>query len=348
MPSPAWLLVPYLLTVLGGWGLRLLNLRHLIAMGPSVPAEFTPYVETATLEKSTAYAIAQNRYGLVEDGVSTALLVLFVFAGLLGQYDRWLASLGAGFIGSGLLFFSGLFLVESLGSIPFSLYHTFVLERRFGFSTTTVGLWLSDLVKGALLSLLLGGGLLAAVLALVSWQPQHWWLWVWGMLAMVTLLLMYLSPVLIEPLFNTYQPVADPELETAIRATMIRAGLRVSAVLQVDASRRSRHSNAYFTGIGRVKRIVLYDTLLQQLTREEIVAVLAHEVGHWRLGHIRKRLVLSEMAVGLAAYGAYRLLAWGGLPSLAGAAELSFAAKLVVLGIVGSVLGALLTPLSAW
>ncbi len=159
---------------------------------------------------------------------------------------------------------------------------------------------------------------------------------------------MYLSPYVIEPLFNKFEPVQEEGLEDEIRALMAKTGLKVSRVMQMDASRRSRHSNAYFTGIGRVKRIVLYDTLIKQMTHGEVLAVLAHEVGHWKKGHIWKRLVMAE-AGGLAGcYLAYRLIEWGGLPGLLGMERASFAAQLVMLGFLGAIVSFPVTPLANW
>jgi len=190
--------------------------------------------------------------------------------------------------------------------------------------------------------------LLAVVFALIAWSSLHWWLWVWGFMALFTLFMMFISPYVIEPLFNKFVPVTEAGLKEEIRQMMEKAGLKVGAVMQMDASKRSGHSNAYFTGIGRVKRIVLYDTLLQQMSHKEIVAVLAHEIGHWRLGHIWKRLLLAEAAAFVCAWGAYHALNWAGLPGLLGFGEISLAARMVILGFVASLLMFPVSPLSAW
>jgi STE24 endopeptidase len=159
---------------------------------------------------------------------------------------------------------------------------------------------------------------------------------------------MYLSPYLIEPLFYKFEPVRDEELKGRIEALTQKAGLKVSAVQQVDASRRSRHSNAYFTGIGRVKRIVLFDTLLAQMTHDEILAILAHEAGHWKKGHIRRRLWSAELLSLAASFLAFLLLQWGGLPQLLGIAPASFFAQVVILGFLGSLVSFPLTPVGSW
>ena len=179
-------------------------------------------------------------------------------------------------------------------------------------------MWLSDLVKSTLIGVVLLTLLTGAGLAIVRFSPGFWWLWVWGFFAAVSLFLMYLSPYVIEPLFNKFEPVKEEGLEEEIRALMAKTGLKVSRVMQMDASRRSRHSNAYFTGIGRVKRIVLYDTLLKQMTHDEVLAVLAHEVGHWKKGHIWKTAG-DDRTAGLAGfYLAFRRLTVGRASGTAG------------------------------
>jgi STE24 endopeptidase len=171
---------------------------------------------------------------------------------------------------------------------------------------------------------------------------------VWGFFAAATLVMIYLSPYVIEPLFNRFEPLQAEGLEEEIRALLKKAGITVSRVLKVDASRRSRHSNAYFTGLGRVKRIVLYDTLLEQMSHGEILAILAHEVGHWKRGHIWKRLLLMEGGSLVLFYAAFRLLTWEGLPGLVGLGEASFAARTVILAFIGSLAAFPFTPFGSW
>jgi len=342
------LLLLYLLTVAFGLWLRTLNLRHLARHGAEVPPELEGAVDPELLARTSAYTLAQSRLGLAESLFGSVLTVAFFFGGLLPLYDRWVASLSGSFVAGGVLFFVGLALAQTLLGIPFSLYRHFVLEARFGFNAMTGRLWMADLAKSTLLSCLLLSLLTAGALWLVQASPQRWWLWVWGFAALTTLFLMYLSPYLIEPLFHRFEPVRDEELRQRIQALMEKAGLRISAVQQVDASRRSRHSNAYFTGIGRVKRIVLYDTLLAQMSEDEILAILAHEAGHWKLGHIRRRLLWAEL-ISLLAFGiAFLALQWEGLPSLLGMAEASFFGRVAIFGFLASVLTFPLTPLGSW
>src|SRR6266702_2016179 len=342
------LLFCYIFTLSIGYLLRALNLSNLKRYGANIPPGFEGAVDEDLLARTSAYTLERSRVGLIETLTENFLLIIFLFGGLLGVYDRCVVSLDGSFIMEGVLFFLGFNLAGIVLGIPFSYYSTFQIENRYGFNSTTKKLWLSDLVKSALIGILFTTALAGGALAIVQYSPRLWWLWVWSFFAIVTLFLLYLSPYVIEPLFNKFEPVRKEGLEEAIRALLAKAGLSVSRVLPVDASRRSRHSNAYFTGIGQVKRIVLYDTLLEQMSHGEILAVLAHEVGHWKRGHLWKRLLFME-AGGLAVfYAAFRLLAWGGLPRLLGLSQASFAAQTVILGFIGSLAAFPFTPLGNW
>lgn len=348
MPAMKWLLLATYLFVLAArlW-LRRLNLAHLRRYGRQVPAGFEAAIDGDQLARTSAYTLANSRAGLIESLVGSLLLLVFLFGALLPWYDGWISALSDAFVIQGVLFLLGLLLVQALLDIPFSLYRTFVIEARFQFNTSTPLLWLTDLLKSLAIGTLLLALLSAGALALVQASPNAWWLWVWGFFAAVTLLLMYLSPVLIEPLFFKFLPLQDEQLAARVKALMAQAGLQVERVQQVDASRRSRHSNAYFTGIGRVKRIVLFDTLLEQMSEDEILAVLAHEAGHWRLGHIWKRLLNMQLVALAVCWLAWRLLSAGSLPGWFGLDGLSFAGQVVLLGFLFSLAGFFLTPLAS-
>ncbi len=343
-----FLFLAYLATVVVGFVLNALNLRHLRRYGNTVPAGFEGAIDPETLARTTAYTLVKSRQELVESFFDNLLLVIFLFAGVMGIYDRWIAGLTGSFVAGGVIFFLILTTIQTVLGIPFDLYDTFRIENRFGFNTMTLPLWFADLVKSTAISLLLLALVAAGGFAIVRESPVFWWLWVWVFFAVISLFLMYLSPYVIEPLFNKFEPVQEEGLEDEVRALMGKAGLKVSKVMQMDASRRSRHSNAYFTGIGRVKRIILYDTLLKQMDHDEVLAVLAHEVGHWKKGHIWKRLVMAELGGLASCYLAYRLMGWGGLPGLLGMGHASFAAQLVILGFLGAIAAFPLTPLSNW
>jgi STE24 endopeptidase len=327
--------------------LRGLNLRHLRRHGDRVPLELEGVVDPATLRRITAYTLEKGRLGTIQLLVTNVFVAVFLFGGVLRFYDEWVAQRASAFVWSGLLFFLGLFILDSLLNVPFSLLHNFRIEERYGFNRMRPKLWLSDALK----SLVVGGVILCIFvtggLSLVRWSPEWWWLGVWGFFLLFSLFLMYVSPYVIEPLFFKLEPLRREGLEDAIRELVARAGLRASRVFQVDASRRSRHSNAYFTGLGRVKRIVLFDTLVDQLQESEILAVLAHEAGHWKKRHVLQRLLVTELVALLLLYSASRLLSESELPQVVGLASASFHARVLILGFLASLASFPLTPLSS-
>jgi len=329
--------------------LRHINLRYLKLHGSTVPEGFEGTIDEKALRSSTAYTLDSSRLGLWESLFDNLLVILFLFGGIVAVYDRFIDGLSASSIVSAVFFFLVMTLFQTSLGIPFDLYGTFVIEARYGFNTTSARLWLADFLKSQAIGAVLLTLLIGVIFGLIQWSPQQWWLWVWGFMALFSLFMMFISPYLIEPLFNRYEPVTEEGLEDDIRIVMERAGFRIGRVQQVDASKRSKHSNAYFTGIGKVKRIVLYDTLIKQMSHAEIVAVLAHEIGHWKKGHVWKRLLWAEVLALAGSWISFRLLAWPGLPGLLGLpAEISLPARMVVLSFLASLVMFPLTPFSAW
>lgn len=347
MKFPLFLLFA-IITAFTYW-LRHINLQHLKVHGNKVPEGFEGAIDEEKLRTSSNYTFDSSRLGLWDSLFDNALLIIFLFGGVISLYDRFISGLSGSSIITAILFFLIMTWTSTLLGIPFDLYGTFVIEARYGFNTTTPRLWIIDLVKSQAIGALMLTFLITVVFWLISWSPLQWWLWVWGFMALFSLFMMFISPYVIEPLFNKYEPVTKEGLEDDIRAMMEKAGLKVGKVLQMDASKRSNHSNAYFTGIGKVKRIVLYDTLIKQMSHAEIVAVLAHEIGHWKKGHIWKRLLWAEvMALG-GSWISFKLLNWPGLPDLLGLpVTISLPAKMVVLGFVASLALFPLGPFSAW
>jgi STE24 endopeptidase len=344
----ALLIVIYLLRFAAETALSYLNLRHLKRHGARVPEGFEGIIDAEALAKSAQYTEEQSRVGLFQSIYDSALLIAFLFTPLLPRYDRWIASISDSFVLQGVLFLLVLSLAQGVLDIPFSLYETFRVERRYGFNTMTFGLWVTDLLKSTLISVVLMGAIGSGALLLVQHSPQLWWLWVWVFFAVVSITMLYLSPYVIEPLFSKFEPVQDEVLEAEIRSLMEKAGLKVKRVQQMDASRRTLHSNAYFSGIGKVKRIVLFDTLLKQMEPNEVLAILAHEVGHWKKGHIRNRLLMTEAIALAICFLAHFLISWGGLPALFGLSGLSFAGQLLLLSFLGGLVGFPLTPFTSW
>lgn len=329
--------------------LRHINLQHLKRHGDKVPEGFEGAVDEEKLRSSSAYTFDSSRLGLWDSLFDNVILVFFLFGGVIAVYDRYVSALSTSPIISAIIFFLLLTWGSTLLGIPFDLYGTFRIEARYGFNTTTTRLWITDFLKSQAIGGVLLVFLIGVVFWLIGWSPRNWWLWVWGFMALFGLFMMFISPYVIEPLFNKFESVTEEGLEDEIRIMMEKAGLKVGRVMQMDASRRSRHSNAYFTGIGKVKRIVLFDTLIKQMSHGEIVAVLAHEIGHWKKGHIWKRLLWAETLALAGSWISFKLLTWPGLPGLLGLpADISLAAKMVVLGFVSSLVLFPLGPISAW
>ncbi|NVN90038.1 MAG: M48 family metallopeptidase [Desulfuromonadales bacterium] len=329
--------------------LRYINLEHLKQQGATVPAGFEDALDEEKLRASTAYTFDSSRLGLWESLFDNLLLIVFLFGGALTIYDPFVVGLTSQLIANGVCFFLILVWLQTLLGIPFDLYGTFRIEARYGFNTTTVRLWCTDFLKSQAIGTLLLMVLMGAAFWLIQWSPDRWWIWVWSFMAVFSLFMMFISPYVIEPLFNKFEPVTEAGLEDDIRVMMEKAGLKVGRVMQMDASRRSKHSNAYFTGIGKVKRIVLYDTLIKQMSHGEIVAVLAHEIGHWKKGHVWKRLLWAEVMALIGSWVSFQLLHWPGLPGILGLPEtISLPARMVVVGFIASLALFPLTPFSAW
>jgi STE24 endopeptidase len=326
-----------------------LNLRHHRLTGHVVPAELAARVDAERLCRISAYTVDRARFGLLRTAASSLITGAFCFGGGLAWYDAKIVSLGAPFVTSGLVFFGGLLLAGALWEAPFQLYADLRIEQRHGFNRSSLRLWWSDWLKSTMLSWLLSGLLGAGALWLVTAAPQTWWIWVAALISSVSVLLTLVSPYVIEPLFHKLEPLEVEGLSDRIRAMTEKAGVAVGRVLKVDASRRSSHSNAYFTGLGRVKRVVLFDTLLGQMTDAQILAVLAHELGHWKKHHVLVRLLVMQVLLVLGAYLAFALASSASLPSLVGLDAASFPARMLLLLVVASVVVFPLTPLfAAW
>jgi STE24 endopeptidase len=330
-------------------GLSWLNLRHLEREGHLVPRELEREVDAEKLRKISQYTAERARFGLAHSVFSSLVTGAFLFGGGLGFYDAWVTGMQHGFVWSGVLFVMGLLLVSAVLEIPFQLYGDFRIEQRHGFNRQTTGLWWSDWLKSTVLSLVLSGGLTAGALWLVQAAPNTWWVWVTALISGVSLAMTFLSPYVIEPLFHKMEPLDVAGLSDGIRSMTEKAGVHIGRVLKVDASRRSSHSNAYFTGLGRVKRVVLFDTLLAQMSHQQILAVLAHELGHWKKHHVLFRMLTMQVLLVAGAYLAFRLAPSAALPELVGLGSASFMARVVVLMMAASALMFPLTPLfAAW
>ena len=332
---------------LGQWILAQKNQAHVLAHRDEVPPEYRATVDDATYAKSVAYTLAKSRFGQWEVAGDTLILVAILVSGVLPFSLAWVER-GLGSSAWAQAFW--LFLVGfalSLPGLPFTWWEQFRLEERFGFNTTTTSLWWWDQLKGWLLGAGIGYPLLVLLLKLVGWMGPMWWVWGWAVLFGFQLVMMVLAPILILPLFNKFTPLPDGTLRERLLALGERTGFNARTILVMDGSKRSRHSNAYFTGLGRFRKIVLFDTLIAQLTEGELEAVLAHEIGHYKKGHIPKMLAWAALS-SLAALG---LIGWlAGQPWFVGAfgfpAGVGVAPALLLFGLVSGAVTFWFSPVS--
>jgi STE24 endopeptidase len=289
--------------------LQRLNMTNLKVHGKTIPPDFAGEIDETTLGKIVDYAYDNSRMATIENlfGDAVELAMLFLLVPFI--VDR-LALWNLHIIPQALIFFGVLAAIGGIADLPFQLYDTFVLERKYGFSTITWKIWVADFIKSMILSVVLGGIMISAFMAFISYLPKSWWFWAWLFFTLFELVLLWLYPVLIAPLFNKYEPIKDESLKERILALLDKVGLTAKGIYQVDAGKRSKHTNAYFTGIGKTKRIVLFDTLLASHSQDEIISVLAHEIGHWKKKHIVKQLIFAIGAALAVLYLAYSVLGW--------------------------------------
>jgi STE24 endopeptidase len=282
------------------------QMRHVARHADAVPHQFADRVTPEAHRKAAAYTIAKQRFGLIETAAGAVVLLALTLLGGIEAISAALARwTGHGFAFQ-VLIVAAVVVATSLVDLPFAWYRHFVLEQEFGFNRMTPRLFLIDLAKSIALATVLGLPLLAVVLWLMQQSGSLWWIYAWLVWAGFSLLIMVLYPTVIAPLFNKFEPLQDEVLAARVQALLTRTGFSSKGVFVMDGSRRSAHGNAYFTGLGRAKRVVFFDTLIQRLTGAEIEAVLAHELGHFKLRHVTKMLIVS-MALSLAMLA---LLGW--------------------------------------
>lgn len=290
------------------------QVRHVARHRAAVPTPFAGRVTLQAHQKAADYTLAKLRFGLVETLLGTAVLVAWTLLGGLDLLNQLLQMLLSGWSGLSrqIALVAAFALISALIGLPASLYQTFVLEQRYGFNRTPFALWVSDQLKGALLGAGLGLPLLALVLWLMNAAGSAWWLWTWLVWMTFNLVLLVVYPTFIAPLFNRFQPLDDESLRARVTALMARCGFKASGFYVMDGSRRSAHANAYFTGFGAARRVVFFDTLLQQLSPAEVDAVLAHELGHFRRRHIPQRIAAAFVSslLGLALLGWLSTQVW--------------------------------------
>jgi STE24 endopeptidase len=324
------------------------QIRHVKENRPDVPHAFADRIVLADHQKAADYTLINTRQGQLEVLYSVLLLLGWTLGGGLQALDSGWQKLNWGTVPTGVAVLVSAFMIMGILELPFSLYHTFVVEQRFGFNRTTVATFVSDLLKQTVLMLVLGVPLAWAALWLMQESGQLWWLYLWLLWASFSLAMLWAYPAIIAPLFNKFTPLEDQGLQQRIKALLDRCGFRSQGIFIMDGSRRSGHGNAYFTGLGKNKRIVFFDTLLNTLEAPEIEAVLAHELGHFKRKHVQKRIVTMMLAslIGLALLGWLSAQTWfyQGL----GVQQPSNHLALLLFLMVAPIFTVFLQPLASW
>ncbi|MGZ3789888.1 MAG: M48 family metallopeptidase [Bacteriovorax sp.] len=324
------------------------NLDHILKNRASVPAKFASQIGLADHQKAADYSIEKIKVNQIFHLFDLVIFLLWTLGGGLEALNRLSMAYGTSELTAGLIFFALLGVISSILSLPHSLYFTFVIEQKYGFNKTNWKTFLTDRIKGAVLALIIGGPIAYSILWIMAKLGNHWWLYAFIFLSLIQLLLVFIFPTFIAPLFNKFSPLEEGEVKNKIINLLYRCGFKSSGLFVMDASKRSGHGNAYFTGFGKNKRIVFFDTLIQSLDAEEVEAVLAHELGHMKKKHIIKGMikgfVLSFLGFALLGYLKNNLMFFEGH----GVHTPSNYMALTLFSMVAGVYTFFLTPISAY
>lgn len=330
------------------------QIRHVATNRNVVPAAFAAKVTLYAHQKAADYTVTKVRFGLIELAWGAAIALCWTLLGGLWLLNQLLVDwMGTG-VAQQVALLAAFIAINGLLDLPFTLYQTFVIEERFGFNKTSFALWLQDFGKSLVLGAVIGLPLVALVVWMMGATGPWWWLWVWGVWMGFNLLMLLVYPTWIAPLFNKFQPLKDPDIQTRVTQLMARCGFQSKGFYVMDGSKRSAHANAYFTGFGASKRVVFYDTLLAQLAPAEVDAVLAHELGHFKHRHVIKRMVvmfgislLGFFVLGWVSHQAWFFTGLGVAPNLNGANDaLALLLFMLVLPLMGTFMGPLMAQMS--
>lgn len=337
-----------ILTFILKWYLNKRQAKSIMNNISNVPSDFRKSVTLEEHQKAGKYNLAKLAIANIEEVFSTVLLLLFTLGGGIQLINDYLVEYSNKPITFGVLIIVLYSIIGTVLNLPFSIYSTFGIEQKFGFNNTTVKLFIIDLIKGLVLSIVIGIPLLYLVLWLMSTMGSYWWIWVWGALVVFNLLILIIYPTFIAPLFNKFMPLEDLELKSRIDALLAKCGFKSNGVFVMDGSKRSSHGNAYFTGIGKTKRIVFFDTLLKQLNVDEIEAVLAHELGHFKKKHIVKQMWVMFSLTLIVLYILNLLINEPEFYHSLGVATINNANALLLFSFIIGLVGFLFAPLSSY
>jgi len=321
---------------------RTLDYLNTTRWSEQVPDELKGIYDEEKYRRQQAYSKTNHRFGMLTSSYSFVLIMAMLFFGGFALVNNWALAVSANPILSALIFFAILLLASDILTTPFDVYSTFVNEEKFGFNKTTPKTYILDKLKGWLLGALIGGGLMALIIWIYTQTGPNFWLWVWLVISAFSIFMAMFYSSLIVPLFNKQTPLEDGELKTAINAFASKVGFKLDNIFVIDGSKRSTKANAYFTGLGSKKRIVLYDTLIKDMEIPELVAVLAHEIGHYKKKHIIWSLVLGILQTGVMLYVFSLVIDSPALSQALGVDKAYFHIGLITFGILYSPLSSLI------
>jgi len=333
----------YLVSFALSLAVDLINFKYLKKHGQKVPVAFEGIIDEHELKKISLSTTDNIRFQLFQTSVCNILFLFIILSGILPWFVEYIAQVN--FLLAGLIFFAALGFVAATIGLPFDYYHSFIVEDRYGFNTKTLKIWFSDLLKSMLVTIVVGTFLLSAILLMLRYAGKTWWIWAWAVLLGFQLLMTILYPTIIAPLFNKFTLLEDSDLKDGIERLAEGEDLNVEGIFQMDATKRTRHTNAYFSGLGKAKRIVLFDSLIQSHSKDEILAILAHEIGHLKKNHIKKHLAVISFVSLLLFFMASKLLTWNAMYESFGFSNMPVYVGLFLVGILWEPLSLFLSPM---
>ncbi len=322
-----------------------LNRRHLAEAGKEIPATFEGFIDKDSLSKINSYTIDHSRLFQTRKIISDILLLVFILSGFFLVLNDCGMHVVSGYVWPGVIFFLLFGSIFFVLDLPFDFYETFVIEEKYGFNKSDTKTWIIDNVKSGIISLVLLVAMLAPLLWIIQAFPSYWWFWGFAIVAVVQLVLVILYPIVIAPMFNKFEPLKDQVLADEVNALAKNLGMKTSGIFQMDAGRRSTHSNAYFTGLGKTKRVVLFDTLIQSHGHDEILSILAHEIGHYKLKHIMKSYIIAQLSMLAGFYLTFLILNWNSFYETFGFEASQSYIGLLIISIFGKRISFFLKPL---
>jgi STE24 endopeptidase len=327
--------------------LVILNINHIKAHKDNQPAFVDQIMDKETYQKSVQYSIVRNKFSLITSTVSSILVLVLILSGAFGLFDSLLSRLNLGIYLQGILYFFIMALVFQLFSLPFSLYSQFVIEEKFGFNKMTLKLYFLDMLKGLVISAILFTPVILALFWFMDNTGSLWWVFAFGFYTLFQLFIVIIYPSVIAPLFNKFTPLTPGSLKDRIMALLEKVSYKSKGIFIMDGSKRSKHSNAYFTGLGKTKRIVLFDTLINSMDEDQVTSVLAHEIGHAKKKHIIKNLIFTLIGTLIGFFIISLLLNYTPLYLAFGFKQVSYHGILIILSFCSSAFTFFLLPLFA-